>query len=195
MGACLAILACASIAGCGAGSAQSGPEPTTPFTDAHAAVFEDGLDMVTDPSVLEGSWLDSWSQDVDARVTMADVVALVTIRTLRTDLDLERTETYRLVAHVDEVYLGEDVGEELVLSVREGEGGFGTVRNNERRILDSQFLVFVKWAREEGRVRARWHLSPAAEPVARYVHRLLYRRRRVRPGNQGRRVIVRRGTD
>src|SRR5690606_10183915 len=118
-----------------------------------------------------------WEDELARRVGFADVVALVTIRTLRTDLDLERRRTYRLITHVDRVYLGERVGEEIVLTVREGEGGFGTVETNEGQLLDRQYFVFLKWAEgDDGMVRARWHLSPATDQVASRVRAALQRR-------------------
>ncbi len=183
----------ATLAGCG------GPQETlavvsSPFTSEHAAVFEDGLDLVRDPRVLEGQWLTSWEDELDQRVSLADVVVLVTVRTLRTDVDLDRRRTFRLVSHVDRVLLGEHVGEEIVLTVREGEGGFGTGETNERSLLDAQDVAFVKWAEDEdGTVRARWHLSPATDQVAGRTRALLLRRRDVADeSGSHRRIIINR---
>ena len=73
--ACLLLFA---LAGCGA----SGPiqRDITPFTAEHEPAFENGLDMVRDPEALGGAWLRTWEEDIDRRVTLADVVALVTDR-------------------------------------------------------------------------------------------------------------------
>lgn len=187
-----AVLAVSTLA-C-AGSAEPVRTSVTPFTAEHEPLFENGVDMVHDPDVLEGSWLGSWEEELDRRVTFADVVALVTIRTLRTDVDLDRRETYRLVARPERVYLGEEQvadDEDFLFSVGEGEDGYGTVVNNERRLLDQQFIAFVKWQRDEASATPvpRWHLSPATEPVARRVRSLLRRRRNVTPS--GGRIIVR----
>lgn len=167
---------------------------TSPFTDEHAVLFEDGLDLVRDPRVLEGHWLSSWEDELARRTGFADVVALVTIRTLRTDVDLDRRRTYRLMTHVDRVLHGERVGEEIVLIVREGEGGFGTVETNERQLLDRQYLAFIKWAEDEdGTVRARWHLSPATDQVAGRVRAALRRREDyARENDPNRRIIIHR---
>ncbi|MFG0241330.1 MAG: hypothetical protein ACF8R9_00955 [Phycisphaerales bacterium JB054] len=175
-----------------AGAQQTVAVVSSPFTIEHEAVFENGIDLVRDPRILEGQWLETWEEQLEQRIAMADVVALVTVRTLRTDVDLQRRHTYRLITDVDRVYVGERVGDELTLIVREGESGFGTVRTNERHLLDNQYLVFLKWAEDEdGRVRARWHLSPASEQVALRLRAQL-RERGLLEDDSSRRVIIRR---
>lgn len=181
------------VAACG-GSAPP-PVVVTPFTAEHEPLFENGIDMVTEPEALGGTWLETWEHELDRRVTLSDLVALVTIATLRTDTDLDRRDTYRLVARPDRVFLGENAldDEGLVLSVREGEGGYGTVETNERRLLDAQFFAFVKWERDDaGALRPRWHLSPATDDVAVHVRDLLARRREVERDDSGgtRRIVV-----
>lgn len=189
----LALLAPLLLVGCG-GSSEPVRTNVEPFTAAHEPLFENGVDMVRDPEGLDGAWLRTWEDELDRRVTMADVVALVTIRTLRTDVDLDRRETFRLVAHPERVYLGEEqlADEDLLLSVAEGEGGYGTVANNERRLLDAQFIAFVKWKRDADtdELVPRWHLSPATEPVATRVRALLERRRDVVPEDGTRRRVI-----
>jgi len=183
--ACLLLFA---LAGCGA----SGPiqRDITPFTAEHEPAFENGLDMVRDPEALGGAWLRTWEEDIDRRVTLADVVALVTVKTFRTDVDLERNETYRLVTEVEREYLGE-LEDEIVLTVSASEAGFGTISDNERRILDSQFIAFIKFQEApDGSIRARWHLSPASEPVARRVRDLLRERRDVVEDDGTRRRVI-----
>ncbi|MGE3632594.1 MAG: hypothetical protein AB7P00_22055 [Sandaracinaceae bacterium] len=176
-----------SIAGCG--GAQQPTIVATPFLAEHEPMFENGLDMVRDPDALGGAWLGTWQEELDQRITNADVVALVTIRTLRTDVDLERAETYRLILSVDRKYLGE-VADELTLVVHQDEHGNGTIENNERRHLDQQFIAFEKWQDTETGVRARWHLSPATDAVASETRRLLASRRQVEDETQGRRTVI-----
>lgn len=82
----LSVALLAFIAGCGSTAhPQTIATVSSPMTAQDEAVFEDGLDMVRDPRVLEGPWLTSWEDELDQRVTRADIVALVTVRTLRTD--------------------------------------------------------------------------------------------------------------
>lgn len=177
-------------ASCGGGIAELEVN-VTPFTAEHELLFENGLDMVRDPEALGGNWFTTWERELDARITHADVVALVTVRAVRTDTDLERRDTFRLVNRVDRTYLG-DLDEEVTLSVAESEAGYGTVETNERRLLDAQFIAFIKWQDGESGVRSRWHMSPATEAVAIRVRDLLRTRRDVRL-NDGtrRRVIIR----
>lgn len=162
---------------------------SSPFTAEHAPFFENGVDYIEDPSILEGSWLEAWEHDIEQRVSLSDAIALVTITTLRTDQDLERHETWRLVAHVDRVRHGEGVPEEITLVVREGEAGFGTVRGNEERLLNQRFVLFVKWSTDDsGVIVPRWHLSPAGERIVRRVNSLIELRHT--PVEERRRVIV-----
>lgn len=178
-------------ASCGAGTAEL-EITVTPFTSEHEPIFENGLDMVRDPEALGGGWLATWERELDARITHADVVALVTVRAVRTDTDLERRDTFRLVNRVDRTYLG-DLDEEVTLSVAQGETGYATVETNERRLLDAQFIAFIKWQDGESGVRSRWHMSPATEAVATRVRDLLRTRRDVvQSDGMRRRVIIRR---
>ena len=178
------------LAACGGGGGAEA-RVVTPFTAEHEPVFENGLDMVRDPSTLEGAWLSTWEDELDARVSLADVVGLVTVQTVRQDTDLDRRETFRLIVRVDRTYLGE-VEDELTLVVREADAGFGTIETSQQRILDQQFIVFVKWQRDDetDAIVARWHLAQATESIAGRVRDLLERRRQVREAEPGRRTVI-----
>lgn len=187
----IALLALAVvIAEMGCGAAQPVEVVVTPFTDQHAAVFENGVDMIRDPEGTDGGWLASWEEDTDRRVTLADVVTVVTVRTLRTDVDLDRNETYRVIVHADRQLLGH-LDEETTLAVRAGETGYASVRSNVDHILEQQFVAFVKWQRgDDGVIRPRWHLSPASDPVVRRVRELLSSRRHVSEYDGSRRTVI-----
>jgi hypothetical protein len=191
---CLGVVAllAALATACGGPQGEVVARVTSPFTDAHAQVFDDGLDLVSEPELLEGPWLQTWERELEQRVSDADLVAVVTVRTLRTDVDLDRRQTYRLVTHLDRVVVGAG-GEELSLYVHEGERGYATVRSHEPRLLGAQYVAFVKWAAGDSGVRARWHLSPASQPIMERVAELV-RRRPDSAGGEGarRRVIIRR---
>ncbi len=187
--ATLALLSMTStfaVAGCGGSAAAV--RVTSPFTAEHATAFENGIDYIDDPSILEGQWLRSWEEEIDRRVSLSDAIALITVTTLRQDVDLDRRSTYRLIAHVDRQRHGE-VPDDLALVVRQGDAGFPSVDGDESRILNQRFVLFVKWADQDGRVVARWHLSPAAERIVRRVNTLIERRHT--PEEERRRVIVR----
>ncbi len=161
-----------------------------PLTDAEGVVFENGIDYIDDPTLLEGSWLETWEREIDLRVRSADVVAYVRITTMRTDTDLERRETHRLVAHIDSLRHGEPGVEDLELVVREDDPGFGTVHNQDGRILNQRFAAFVRWTQPtaDGPIVARWHLAPASERIVRRVNSLIEAQRA--PDEDRRRIII-----
>ncbi|MDQ3036866.1 MAG: hypothetical protein M3Y87_31020 [Myxococcota bacterium] len=182
-----AAIALAGTAGCG-GDAAPAVQVTGPFTDEHAVAFENGLDLIENPTSLEGAWLRDWEEDIDRRVSLADAIALVEISTVRTDVDLDRRETFRLVARVRRERHGE-LPDEVTLVTRPTDPGYASIRSNQQRVLNQQFVLFLKWAEEDGQVVARWHLSPAADRVVRRVNSLAERRHT--PVEERRRVIVR----
>jgi hypothetical protein len=173
--------------GCGSGTPQV---VVTPMTADDEIAFENGLDFIDDPTLLEGSWLDSWQQDIERRVQLADAIVLLRVQTVRTDTDLEHQDTYRLLATVEQVRLGENVPDEVTLIAREGEPGFGTIQENDDRVLDQRFIAYLRWTRSEsGTLGTRWHLSPAGERVIARVNTLVELRRTA--PDERRRVIVR----
>jgi hypothetical protein len=167
-----------AVAACGGGS-QEVEVQVTPFTEEHAAVFEDGIDFVADPEGLEGRWREDWSRELDQRVSWSDVVAVITIRTIRTDTDPNRETTLRLLAEPSRTLLGE-IPDEIELKVGHEQAGFSTVEGNDRQILNTEFVAFLKWYQAaDGSVRPHWHLAPASDPVMSRVEYLLERRREV----------------
>ncbi|MGF1468259.1 MAG: hypothetical protein ACFCGT_19225 [Sandaracinaceae bacterium] len=196
---CALLLGVGVSGGCGATSTGAPAAVTSPFTEGDAAVFQNGLDLVGEPDLLAGPWLESWERDLRTRVRAADIVAVVTIQTVRTDIDLEKRETYRLVARVERAFVGEPPPE-LVLVVREDEDGYETVDENHTGILADQFLAFVKYAEsDEGPIVPRWHLSPATDQVARRVIDALGQReieeREAAAEREGRTRTIRRPND
>jgi len=173
--ALLLLAAAACLAACG-----GSPPParaTSEFTPEHAEVFEDSVDFVDDPTVLEGRWREDWSRDLDRRVGFSDLIALVKVSYLNTDTNLERVSTFRIVVSVERSLYGEAPEEEVTLIVREGEPGYGTVVGNERRILDQAFVAYIKWYQADAStVLPHWHLAPATEPVVRRTEYLIERR-------------------
>ena len=154
-------------------------------------LFDDGVDLIGDPDVLEGRWREDWSRELDERVSAADVVSVVRVVTLRTDTDLERRTTFRLlVEEVDDI-IGE-LPDETALASRQGDGGYVTIEGNERRILDKEFVLFLEWEQAEpgARVRGRWHLSPNTEAVTKRVEYLAERRRGIEREQPNRRIHV-----
>ena len=161
-----------------------------PITAAQAAVYDNGIDYVDNPALLEGNWLETWEREIDQRVTDSDVVSYVTISTIRTDADLERRETFRLTAHSDSIRFG-TVEEDFVIVSARTDAGFGTVRGNDTRILNNRFVLFLRHVQDEvdGPITTRWHMSPASEPIVRRVYSLVDARHG--DNTDRRRIIIR----
>lgn len=154
--ACLVCLAL----GCGGGTqlkTQAGP----PLTADEQKVFDDGVDFVATLEGLEGRWREDWDRDLAVRVGGADLIALVTVRTLRTDTDPQQRVTYRLQLQLDRELVGNAPSREIELTVHAEEPGFRSVDENLGRLVDTQFMAYLR----RGPDGMRWHLSPAADQV------------------------------
>jgi len=188
--ALLVALSLGLVLGCGSASPQVVVSPMTPEAEVS---FENGVDFIDDPSLLEGSWLDNWESDIEHRVTLSDAIAIVRVTTVRRDTDLEHHDTYHLAVSVESTRLG-TLSSDVLLSAREGQTGFGTLVGNDERLLSppsdhpDHFILFVKWAHDDsGGTIARWHLSPAGPAVVQRVNSLIELRR---TSSEDRRRIV-----
>lgn len=150
----------------GCATTTTGGVSKAPLTADEARAFEHGVDFIATLGGLEGRWRDEWDKDLNVRIGSADAIAIVTVKTQRTDIDPQQRVTHRLFAAVDRVLLGETRGNEIELSVREGVPGFMSVNDNLARIQGQAFVAYLKWYQEEGgRVSAHWHLSPASSEI------------------------------
>jgi hypothetical protein len=151
---------------CGCGGATQGIQPSSPFTEKHAKYFEDGIDFIREPGILEGQWFKDWEADLKKRIAYSDYIAVVTVKILRTDLDLDRKSSFRLITEVDRRLQGVSVGKELTLIVHESQDGYASVEDKASNILNLKFVAYVKWyENDKGEVAAHWHLSPASDAV------------------------------
>jgi len=153
----IAAIACWGI-GC-AGASRSAP--ATEFRPADVALFDNAVDLVDAPVIVEGAW----SGGFERRVGRADLIAVVRVASLSSDL-VKRRSTYRLTASVRERLKGSSANE-IVLRVHDDDPGYQSVRVNEERLLREPFIAFVKW---EGDPKspdliAHWHLSPDSAAV------------------------------
>jgi hypothetical protein len=165
----LALLACGS-----AGSAVRPVHPSSPFTDADQQLFEDGVDMVGDPEGLTGRWADEWALEMRDRVQRSDLVALVTVNTMRTDINPQQRTTHWLLAQIGDVLKGKVDGSELALATSQSSRGFESVDQERTGILRRPLLVLGKWAETpEGEVQVHWHLALASTQVVAVVRKHL----------------------
>lgn len=162
------IALCVLVSGACGGPAQVTVSPTSPFSEADALLFDDGVDLMSDPSALGGRWSADWEREFKARVERSDAVLIGEVTTLRTDVDPEQQTTYRLVVRVEEVVRGKVPADEILLSASEGASGYSSVARSMKRIMNKRFVVLLKWYRStDTKVDAHWHLMPASEPVTR----------------------------
>lgn len=165
------------LASCGGGAA--GPRVYSPFTAEDASVFDNAVDVVSEPDILEGRWYDDWASDLVARVTSGDVVMVVNLEAVRHVTTPDGKDSFRLQVSVDRTLLG-DRPADPAFAAREDEAGYDSIAQNERRILNRPFVAFVKWKEEaNGEVVGRWHLSPASNGVLATVEQAIQHRQQL----------------
>lgn len=147
-----------ALLGCARGSSSI---PTVEFAAEDEFLFDNSVDFVDKPAIVESEW----RGEFERRVTRADIIAGVKIESLSSDED-RRGATYRLTARVADRLKGRSV-RELVLRVHDDEPGFQRVRVNEDRLLRDPFIAFIKWENdpESDQPVPRWHLSPDSPAV------------------------------
>ena len=163
--------------------ATSTPKPAAaPLSTDDARLFERGVDFVAKPEGLEGRWREDWNTELEQRVHAADLVALVTVVTLRTDTAPDQRVTHRIAAHVDRVISGKGPSDELELASDEAAAGFASIDQAIARLADQKFVAFVKWSPDQsGEPHAYFHLSPASDEVLTETEGTVTRVRPVRP--------------
>lgn len=176
------------VAACGGGTSATGPGTvTSPFTAEDALVFDGAVDYIGEPGDLLGRWREDWGRDLANRTHTADLIAIVRVAQLREAVNLDRRASFLFTGAVHTVLVGDEGVEEISFAVSESEAGYDTIQGNQARILDRDFVAFVKWAQPEegGMVVARWHLSPASQHVVTEVQSAILHRRRIerRQGN------------
>lgn len=170
----LALLCLAVAPSCGGGAVR---RTLTPMTPEAEVAFENGVDFIDDPSLLEGSWLEEWETDISRRVDLCDAVLVVRVTAVQQNVDLDRDLSYRLVAHIENVRFGTGFDSEITLVSRQSEPGHTSVHENENRLLQNQFVAYLRFVEEDGAVIPRWHLSPAGDRIIRRTNSLLEGRR------------------
>jgi len=135
--------------------------PAADFQPADLSLFDNAVDLIEDPVIVEGEWRSVFER----RVARADLIGVVRVDSLSSDL-IKRRSAYRLIVRVSDWLKGSS-SKEIVLRVRDDEPGYQTVRINEDRLLREPFIAFVKWTADSDSSErtARWHLSPDSEAV------------------------------
>ena len=153
----IAAIACWGV-GCAGASSNA---PTTDFQASDASLFDNAVDLVEAPVIVEGEW----SGAFERRVGRADLIVAVRVESLSSDL-VKRRSAYRIAVRV-EAWLKGSSSKEIVLRVRDDEPGYQSIRVNEDRILHDPFVAFLKWeaGSESPKLTPHWHLSPDSDAV------------------------------
>ena len=165
MRALIVAIACWGV-GCAGGSSNA---PATDFRPSDASLFDNAVDLVEAPIIVEGEW----SGAFERRVGRADVIAVVHVESLSSDL-VKRRSAYRITVRVEDRFKGSSA-KEIVLRVRDDEPGYQSVRVNEDWLLHKPSVVFVKWEADPGSpdLTAHWHVSPDSAAVRDKIEFLL----------------------
>lgn len=159
-------LTCVLSGGCVTKSNTTPARVTSPFTASDVKLFDDGVDLVTDPDGLGGRWAEDWNNEMRDRVQRSDLIAIVSVTTLLTDTNPEGHVTHRLVVRVEKGMKGQPPTEEINLSSPDVAAGFPTVDSNKQRLLHMRLLALLKWiAQPDGSVSSHFHLASAAEDI------------------------------
>ena len=159
-----------AIACWGIGCAGATPNaPPVGYRASDAALFDQSLDLVSDPVIVEGQWGGAFER----RVARADVIAAVRTDSLVNEV-VKRQAAYRLSVEVKE-HLKGGSAREILLQVSDQEPGYRSVEDNEDRLLHDGFIAFIKWEAQQGSdgPHAHWHLSPDSLAVRRKIEHVL----------------------
>ena len=165
--ACLGL----GVAACG-GSEKRVAKPGE-FTPQHAALYDDGVDLIEDPDSLQGRWRSDWELELDQRLADSDLVALGKVTTLREEINPEGRATYHLLFRVDRAYRGQARAKEISLASREGASGYASIAQHREHMIDRPLIGFVRYAVHPvtGEVSPHFHLMPPSDAVSRGIER------------------------
>lgn len=167
------VVAYLSTAGCGGGFKVG-----SPWNPNEARFFDDGMDLIKQPSKLGGEWAFNHEEELDARVNLGDLVALVSLLTVQTTTDIDGEEAKRIEAQITEVMFGSSPMEKVFLQSSKASLGYPLILRHERH-LTGEFLVFIRWFdKEDGSLGHHFHLSPASTEMRKKVQGMIDDRRK-----------------
>jgi hypothetical protein len=148
------------VAACGGGF-QFG----APFEDREIKFFDDGVDLIKDPARLGGQWAVGYGDELDGRVSLADLVARVEVVSVQTDRDLDGKEAKRVTVSVVEEIYGSSPARNLFLQSLPETLGYELIQRHETE-LTGMFVAFVRlFEGPDGKLAKHFHLSPASPKV------------------------------
>ena len=154
----IAWLASFVLAACG-GYGSALPSAKAPLSVREQRVFDDGVDLLANPEVLQDQWKADWDRDLHDRIEASDLIVLGAVSNLRTDVDPGGTKTFSLAFGIERVLQGSAPGGELNLQSRNGAQGYASIGEHAEELLQRRMVAFVKYAlSEDGTTVAHFHL-------------------------------------
>ena len=170
----LTAICCALCVGsCGGADLKVG----VPWNPEDAPFFDDGADLIENPTILAGTWGGRQKNWMEGRVQLADVVAVVEIQAVQTDIDADVVNGTRIdVRVVNELY-GVPPGDRISLQSLVNAPGHELIVRNEKRLYGN-FILFYRSFAVQGKgsketVGHHFHLSPASPELVDYVKKRL----------------------
>lgn len=156
-------------AGCGGASFSVGP----PWRSDDAVFFDDGIDLIENPTVLSGAWGDRQKNRTEGRIQLADVIAAVEISAVQSDIDMDKNEARRIDVTVLETLYGFLKDRRVSLKSLSSSPGFGSILRNEKH-LNGRFILFyrifeIQDENGEKSFGRHFHLSPASAELTEHV--------------------------
>jgi len=163
-----AVVVAAALAGCGGGFKVG-----KSWDPGESRLFDDGIDVVENMSSLSGKWEFDMKNELDARVNLADTVAIVEVTAVQTNEDLDGIESRKLNSRVIKVLYGETPGDEVGLHSTQESLGYSLITRHEARLVDTH-IAFIRWFDgEDGKLANHFHLSPASPQLVKAVKEMI----------------------
>lgn len=165
------VFAALLLAGCGT-TFRAG----SPWDPNEGRFFDDGIDLIAEPSKLSGEWAYRHEEELDARVSLADLIAVVEVGTVQTTEDLDGSEAKRIDTAVTDVLYGATPTSAIALRSSESSLGYPLILRHERHLAGTQ-LAFLRWFDDgNGGLGHHFHLAPASPEILKAVRKRIARR-------------------
>ncbi len=147
--------------------------------------FDDGVDMVGDPSKISGKWAYEQQDELTGRVQLADLIARVEILSVQTHRNIDGIETKRLTVEIVEIKYGHSPEQQLSLASLRDAPGHTLIQRYEKR-LTGHFILFIRWFEtDDGSLGHHFHLSPATSIIESEVQKRINERLKQESTSQG----------
>ena len=165
-----------SVTACGGATITAGP----PWNPEDRPFFDDGVDLIENPTALAGAWGGRQKNWMEGRIQLSDVVAVVELQSLQTEVDASKSESKRLAVTVVTALYGEPPSAKIRLESRSDAPGYPLLVRHEKRMA-GRFILFYRHFEQKAKdgndaISHHFHLSPASKTLLAHVReRILLR--------------------